>query len=177
MTKNEFKRKLSDVKALFSEEKDGLRNILREVLQEVLEQEMTDSLGAGKGERSPARLGYRSGYYERSLITRVGKLELRVPQDRQGHFSTQLFERYQRSEKALVSALAEMYVQGVSTRKVKAITEELCGHSFSASAISSVNKSLDESLEKFAKRRLEEPYPYLVLDARYEKMGILKSRT
>jgi putative transposase len=109
----------------------------------------------------------------------VGKLELRVPQDRQGHFSTQLFERYQRSEKALVSALAEMYVQGVSTRRVKAITEELCGHSFSASAISSVNKSLDESLERFAKRRLEETYPYLVPDARYEKVrdsGVIRSQ-
>lgn len=179
MTKTEFKSNLLDVKALFDEEKDALKNIVREVLQEVLEQEMTDSLGACKGERSPARLGYRSGYYERSLITRVGKLELRVPQDRQGHFSTQLFERYQRSEKALVSALAEMYVQGVSTRKVKVITEELCGHSFSASAISSVNKTLDESLEKFAKRPLEESYPYLVLDARYEKVredGVIRSQ-
>ncbi len=179
MTENKFKRKLLDLKALFSEEKDGLKDILREVMQEVLEQEMTDTLGASKGERSLGRLGYRSGYYEHSLIARVGKLELRVPQDRQGHFSTQLFERYQRSEKALVSALAEMYVQGVSTRKVKAITEELCGHSFSASAISSVNKTLDESLERFAKKRLEEPYPYLVLDARYEKVredGVIRSR-
>ncbi|SDZ26527.1 Transposase, Mutator family [Sinorhizobium meliloti] len=72
-----------------------------------------------------------SGHYGRTLITRVGKLELRVPQDRSGHFSTELFERYQRSERALVATLAEMYVQGVSTRKVKAITEELCGHAFS----------------------------------------------
>ncbi len=179
MTKTEFKRNLPEVKALFSEEKDVLKNILREVMQEVLEQEMTDAVGAAKGERSPGRQGYRSGYYERSLITRVGKLELRVPQDRQGHFSTQLFERYQRSEKALVSALAEMYVQGVSTRKVKAITEELCGHSFSASAISAVNKTLDEGLGKFAKRRLEESYPYLVLDARYEKIredGVIRSQ-
>jgi transposase-like protein len=179
MTKTEFKRKFCDVKALFGEEKDALKEILQEVLQEVLEQEMTDALGAGRGERTPTRLGYRSGYYERSLITRVGKLELRVPQDRQGHFSTELFERYQRSEKALVSALAEMYVQGVSTRKVKAITEELCGHSFSASAISAVNKTLDESLDKFAKRRLEEAYPYLILDARYEKVredGVIRSQ-
>ena len=70
-------------------------------------------------------------------------LELRVPQDREGRFSTELFERYQRSERALVAALAEMYVQGVSTRKVKAITEELCGHSFSASSISAINQRLD----------------------------------
>jgi transposase-like protein len=79
------------------------------------------ALGAEKGERTAGRLGYRSGYYGRTLITR-SKLELRVPQDRAGRFSTELFERYQRSERALVAALAEMYVQGVSTRKVKAIT-------------------------------------------------------
>ena len=112
-------------------------------------------------------------------MTRGGKLELRIPQDRQGQFSTQIFERYQRSEKALVSALAEMYIQGVSTRKVKTITEELCGHAFSASAISAVNKTLDESLERFAKRPLEETYPYLVLDARYEKVrqdGVIRSQ-
>jgi putative transposase len=132
-----------------------------------------------EGERTSARLGYRSGYYTRTLVTRVGKLALRVPQDRDGRFSTELFERYQRSEQALVATLAEMYVQGVSTRKVKAITEELCGHSFSASAISSINKRLDDSLAQFASRRLEEPFPYLILDARYEKVregGIVASQ-
>jgi len=109
----------------------------------------------------------------------VGRLELRVPQDRQGRFSSQLFERYQRSEKALVGALAEMYVQGVSTRKVKAITEELCGHEFSASAVSAINKRLDEELHSFMHRRLEEEFPYLILDARYEKVreeGVIRSR-
>jgi len=109
----------------------------------------------------------------------VGKLELRIPQDRQGRFRTEVFERYQRSEKALVAALAEMYVQGVSTRKVKAITEELCGHEFSASTISRINEHLDEELAKFASRHLEEEYPYLILDARYEKVredGVIRSR-
>ena len=179
MTQREFKASRINLQEVFGVERDSLKELLREVLQEVLEQEMTDALGAEKGERSPGRLGYRSGYYSRGLVTRVGKLELRIPQDRQGHFSTQIFERYQRSEKALVSALAEMYIQGVSTRKVKAITEELCGHAFSASAISAVNKSLDESLERFAKRPLEETYPYLVLDARYEKVrqnGVIRSQ-
>ena len=112
-------------------------------------------------------------------MTRVGKLALRVPQDRQGHFSTQLFERYQRSEKALVGALAEMYVPGVSPLKGKAVTEELCEPEFSASAMRSINKTLDESLEKFATRPLEEPYPYLILDARYEKVredGVIRSQ-
>src|SRR5690242_16800558 len=130
---------------------------------------MDEAVGAEKGERTPSWLGYRSGYYARTLITRVGKLELRVPQDRQGRFRTEVFERYQRSEKALVGALAEMYVQGVSTRKVKAVTEELCGHEFSASTISRLNQGLDEELEKFARRQLEEAYPYLILDGRYEK--------
>ena len=71
-----------------------------------------------------------------------------------------------------MSALAQMYVQGVSTRKVKAITEQLCGHGFSASTISQINKGLDEALERFAGRALEESYPYLILDARYEKVRI-----
>jgi putative transposase len=140
---------------------------------------MDEALGAEKGERSSNRVGYRSGYYGRTLVTRVGKLELRVPQDRQGRFRTEIFERYQRSEKALVSALTEMYVQGVSTRKVKAVTEELCGHEFSASTISRMNQSLDKELDEFAQRRLEDAYPYLILDARYEKVregGVIRSQ-
>ncbi len=151
-------------------DRDLMKALMKEALQEVLEGEMTEFLGAAPSERTEGRQGYRAGYYGRNLVTRIGKLELRVPRDRHGEFSTAVFERYQRSEKALVAALAEMYVQGVSTRKVKAITEELCGHQFSASTISSINKSLDESLAKFANRHLEDEYPYLILDARYEKV-------
>lgn len=158
---------------------DAFRELLRGTVQQVLEAEMDEAVGAGKWERSESRVGYRSGYRDRTLVTRVGKLELRVPQDRSGRFSTELFERYQRSEKAFVSALAEMYIQGVSTRKVKAITEELCGHAVSASTVSTVNGKLDEDLERFARRPLEEAYPYLVLDARYEKIredSVIRSR-
>lgn len=171
MTMKEHKTKLSLVE-LFTSEKDVLKDLMREALQTVLEGEMTEFLGAAPGERTEQRQGYRAGYYSRNLVTRIGKLELSVPRDRNGEFSTALFERYQRSEKALVSTLAEMYVQGVSTRKVKAITEELCGHSFSASTISQINKGLDESLARFASRALEEEYPYLILDARYEKVRV-----
>ena len=128
MTKRQSKSGTIDIKAVLAEDEEFLRALVRMALQEVLEAEMTEALGAEKGERASSRQGYRSGYYGRTLITRVGKLELRVPQDRAGRFSTELFERYQRSERALVAALAGMYVQGVSTRKVKAITEELCGH-------------------------------------------------
>jgi Transposase, Mutator family len=117
MTKVEAKPAIASVNELFSKSPDGLREIVRAVMQEMLEAEMTDALGAEKGERTAARLGYRSGYSSRTRVTRVGKLELRVPQDRDGRFSTELFERYQRSEQALVATLAEMYVQGVSTRK------------------------------------------------------------
>jgi hypothetical protein len=83
---------------------------------------------------------------------------------------TLVFERYQRSEKALVTAMMEMYLQGVSTRKVKAVTEELCGHEFSSSSVSRIVGRLDGELEQFGKRRLEDEYPYLVLDASYEKV-------
>ena len=159
-----------DLKQILAEDGDLLKTIIEQTVQQVLEAEMDEALQASKGERSEHRLGYRSGYYGRTLVTRVGKIELRVPQDRQGRFRTEVFERYQRSEKALVAAMLEMYVQGVSTRKVKSITEELCGHEFSSSSVSRIVKTLDDELEKFAQRRLEEPYPYLILDARYEKV-------
>jgi transposase-like protein len=178
MTVNKRKAKLSSVEALTGD-RDLMKALVQEALQEILEAEMTEQIGAAPGERSDARLGYRAGYYPRHFITRIGKLELRVPRDRSGQFSTELFARYQRSEKAFVSALAEMYIQGVSTRKVKAITEELCGHRFSASTISQINKGLDETLSRFASRRLDEAYPYLILDARYEKVridGVIQSQ-
>ena len=179
MTEKKSRAEVIDVKAVLAGDEAFIRKVVRTALQEVLEAEMTEAVGAGKGERTANRVGYRSGYYGRALITRIGKLELRVPQDRDGRFSTELFERYQRSERALVAALAEMYVQGVSTRKVKAITEELCGHAFSASSISAINKKLDESLAQFAHRRLTDAFPYLILDARYEKVreaGVIASQ-
>src|SRR6516162_9713241 len=165
MTKRQGKSGTIDVKALLAGDEEFLRALMRTALEEVLEVEMTEALGAEKSERTTGRLGYRSGYYGRTLVTRIGKLELRVPHDRGGRFSTELFERYQRSERALVAALAEMYVQGVSTRKVRTITEELCGHSFSASSISAINQRLDASLAQFAGRGLAEAFPYLILDA------------
>jgi transposase-like protein len=170
MAQKEYTPLHQQVKELVTEDTQPLRELLQKVMQETLEAEMDKLLGAERYERTSMRTGYRSGYYERTLITRVGPIELRVPQDRDGRFSTEIFERYQRSEKALVSALAEMYVQGVSTRKVTEITEALCGQSFSASTISRINKTLDAELAAFANRPLEEEYPYLILDARYEKV-------
>jgi putative transposase len=160
----------AEVKQILAEDQDLWKAMMTATLQQTLEAEMDEALAAEKSERTDNRLGYRSGYYGRGLITRIGKIELRVPQDRQGRFRTEVFERYQRSEKALVMAMMEMYLQGVSTRKVKAVTEELCGHEFSSATVSRIVSSLDEELEKFARRRLEEDYPYLILDARYEKV-------
>ena len=101
----------SGIEALVAGDRDVMKPLMREALQEFLEAEMSEALGAASGERTASRLGYRAGYYSRGLVTRIGKLELRVPRDREGRFSTELFApRYRRSEKALVSALAEMYV-------------------------------------------------------------------
>lgn len=180
MTTTTKNKALSDsVKEILTQDGDLLRNIIREVLQEVLEVEMDQALGAAKSERNETRVGYRSGYYPRSLVTRVGKISLKVPRDREGRFSTEVFDRYQRSEKALVMAIAEMYVQGVSTRDVTHVAEELFGDSISASTVSRLSKSLDQTLGSFADRKLEGEYPYLILDARYEKVregGVVSSK-
>ncbi len=152
---------------------DFLHEIVERVLQELLEAEMTEHVGAAPYERTEKRAGQRNGYKPRTLRTRVGTLNLLVPQDREGTFSTRLFSRYQRNEKALVLALMEMYIEGVSTRKVKEVTEELCGTSFSKSLLSSLAGSLDSELQAWRNRRLEaKTYPYLFVDARYEKVRV-----
>jgi transposase-like protein len=155
--------------ALLLDDPGFLRGIVERALQAILEEEMTAHLGAGRYERGEGRTGHRNGYKVRTVTTRVGALTLRVPQDRDGTFSTELFARYQRSEQALVATLMEMYVQGVSTRNVAAITEELCGTSISKSQVSAVVGRLDPELKAWRERPLTAAaYPYLVVDARYE---------
>jgi putative transposase len=154
------------------EGEDGLLKLMQDVVQRVLEEELTAHLQAEPHERTQGRAGYRNGYKPRTLMTRLGRMELMVPKDREGRFQTELFERYQRSEKALVLSLVEMYVQGVSTRKVKAITEALCGLDISKSQVSRLAKDLDEDIHAWRLRKLEKEYPYLVVDARYEKIRV-----
>jgi len=149
---------------------DGFRRVLEQLVQGILEEEMTAFLGAEPYQRAEGRQGYRNGHKPRQLVTRVGRLELLVPQDREGRFQTELFQRYQRNEKALVLALMEMYVQGVSTRRVKQITEALCGVEVSKSQVSALARGLDEEIALWRSRPLEKAYPYLVVDARYEKV-------
>jgi putative transposase len=149
---------------------DGMRALVQRVVQQVLEAEMTSFLGAENYERTSERRGYRNGYKSRLLKTRVGELELLVPKDRDGQFQTELFERYQRSEKALVLAIMQMYVEGVSTRKVRDITEALCGLEIGKSQVSALAQKLDEEIRQWRERPIENSYPYLMIDARYEKV-------
>jgi len=114
---------------------DGLAKLVEAVLNQILEAQVREALGAGRYERTEERVGYRNGTRLRTLYTGVGPVTLQVPQTREGSFSTEIFKRYQRSEQAFVLALMEMVVQGVSTRKVTAITEELYGTSFSKSTL------------------------------------------
>jgi putative transposase len=173
MTKDHRRVDAQMAQEILLDDPDFLREIVEKVVQQLLEAEMTEHIGAAPYERSATRSGHRNGYKPRALRTRVGTLNLLVPQDREGTFSTRLFSRYQRNEKALCLALMEMYVEGVSTRKVKEVTEALCGTSFSKSLVSSLAGSLDSELEAWRDRRLEaKAYPYLFVDARYEKVRI-----
>src|SRR5215210_6801259 len=173
MTQDHRRPDAGTAQGILLDEADFLKEIVERVLQEVLEAEMTEHIGAAPHERTDARKGHRNGHKPRTLRTRVGTLSLLVPQDREGSFSTKLFARYQRNEKALVLALMEMYLEGVSTRKVKGITEELCGTSFSKSLVSSLAGRLDSELSAWRDRQLEaEAYPYLFVDARYEKVRV-----
>ena len=145
-----------------------LRELVEAALNRFLDAEITEHLQAKPYERSEGRAGYRNGYRSRQLKTRVGTLTLAVPMDREGTFKSELFERYQRSEKALVGTLMEMYLEGVSTRKVRDVTEVLCGTSFSKSTVSRLVGGLDGDLKAWRERPLDVTYPYLVVDARYE---------
>jgi len=140
------------------------------ILNQVLNAQASEQVGAQPYERSDERRTYRNGYRERELHTRVGTLQLFVPRLRNGEFSTELFQRYQRSEQALVLAMMEMVISGVSTRKVTAITEELCGTSFSKSTVSALCMALDPAVRAFRERPLENRYPFVTVDAIYTKV-------
>lgn len=144
----------------------GLQGLVETVLNQVLEAQVTEQIGAHPYERSAARKAYRNGSRPRTLYTRVGPLVLHVPQVRDGSFSTALFARYQRSEQALVLALMEMVLNGVSTRKVAAITAELCGTRFSRSTVSQLCTALDARVHAWNERPLKpQAYPFVLVDA------------
>jgi len=147
-----------------------IARIVEGYLNQLLDEQMADHLGAGRHERTDDRQGYRNGTRERQLFTRFGPVTLRVPQSRDGNFSTDIFQRYQRSEQALVLAILEMLVNGVSTRKVTEITESLCGTSISKSAVSRLIAQLDVRVSAFNDRRLDDAsYPFIYVDAMFVK--------
>jgi len=149
---------------------DGLAKLVENVLNQILEAQVSESLNAEPYERSEGRAGYRNGNRVRQLYTRVGPVQLQVPQTRDGSFSTDIFKRYQRSEQALLLSLMEMVVNGVSTRKVTNITEELCGVSFSKSTVSALCTGLDARVSAFNERRFDgEEYPFILMDALFFK--------
>ncbi len=145
---------------------DRLRQLLEAMLNQLLQAEMTEHVQAAPNERTDNRRGYRNGHYQRQLTTRVGTLELEVPRDREGRFQSELFDRFQRSEKALVLSFMDMYVSGVSTRKVKRITHTLCGRAFSKSTVSKLCGDLDTQVRAWSERPLDaQAFPFLLADA------------
>ena len=153
---------------------DGLRRFLCEVAQQLMREESQEHLNAAFHERTENRKGYRNGSKPRTLATRVGKLELEIPQVRGCEpYHPSLFNKWQRSERALLVACGEMYFQGVSTRNVRQVLEAMCDGEISAMTVSRVAQELDEKLEEFRGRRLDgSSWPYLMVDARYEKVRV-----
>lgn len=150
---------------------DVLRTLVGTLVQETIRAEFDRFLGARPYERTPERRGLRNGTYPRTLQTRVGALRLAIPRDRAGVFRPSLFAKYERSEQALVLAMIEMYFHGVSTRKVNAIVDQLCGTTVSASEVSALTRKLDATLTTWRERRLAEvPYAALTVDAHIEQV-------
>ena len=160
-----------EIQALLLEDQgEAFKKILQASLNKILQAESAEKLKAEPYERSAERTDSRNGSRDRDLNTRVGRITLQVPRHRNVPFKTLVFENYSRSEAALVAGMAEMVVNGVSTRKVSRVMETLCGTSFSKSAVSDVCKDLDKAVKEFRTRPLEGDYPFLTVDATYFKV-------
>jgi transposase-like protein len=160
-----------DIKGLFTgDSKDkAFANLVQKVLNQVLDAQATEQIGAQKYERSDDRNAYRNGTRDRSMNVRIGQLTLAIPRLRNGNFSTTLFHEYQRSEQALVLSMMEMVINGVSTRKVKEITQQLCGTEFSKSTVSALCLGLDPIVAEFRNRPLDKSYLFVIVDALYTR--------
>jgi len=155
---------------------DLINTMVQSSLQHLLREEVARHIGAERGQRTAARTGYRNGTKPRTLATRVGRIQLEMPQVRDaaaGAFRTQLFDRYERSEKALVAAMQEMVVAGVSTRRVADVLQEMGGFEVSAATVSRAMAEIDEQIERHFSRRLDAAaYRFVIVDARYEKVRV-----
>lgn len=149
----------------------GVAKLLESVLNQILQAQVTEQLEAQRYERTENRQGYRNGSYPHQLHTRIGTITLSVPRIRGGKFTTELFARYQRSEQALILTMMEMVVNGVSTRKVAQVTEELCGTEFSKSTVADLCKRLDPIVTAWNNRPLSDSrFPFVLVDALYLKV-------
>lgn len=155
---------------LLEDRGDAFKSILQASLNKILQVESSEQLKAAPYERSEDRTDSRNGTRERELNTRIGRIVLHVPRHRNVPFKTLVFDNYSRSEAALIASMAEMVVNGVSTRKVSRVMETLCGTSFSKSTVSEVCKDLDKAVAEFRTRSLEGEYPFLTVDATYFKV-------
>ena len=155
---------------LSTDREDAFKSLLAECLNGILQAESTAQLGAEPYERSSSRSDSRNGTRDRQLNTRIGTITLSVPRHREKPFHTLVFENYTRSEAALVTTMAEMVVNGVSTRRVSKVMETLCGTSYSKSTVSEACKSLDKAVNDFKYRPLEGCYNFLYVDATYFKV-------
>jgi putative transposase len=154
----------------FIDQEDGLKKLLTWFLNLVMQFEAMEQINAEPYERVESRKAHRNGYKDRSLKTRLGELKLKKPQFREIPFETKVFDRYSRVEKALINAVIESYLQGVSTRRVQDIVSRLGIENFSASSVSRISRELDEKVEEFLKRPIEHPIEYLFVDASYFKV-------
>ncbi len=172
MAQVNFTLKLEDIPAIIKE--SGANELSKQLLTTIFNQLMINQrdeyIQVDDYVRNDKRVFQRNGFYDRDYMTRIGSLELQVPRTRDGLFSTDIFERYQRHEKALIASMLEMYIRGVSTRKVTKIVEELCGKSVSKSFISSLTSQLDDQVQTFLNKKFEVNYPFLFSDVLYIKV-------
>jgi putative transposase len=160
-----------EVVALFSKSNnEAFAYLMEKILNAFLLAESEEQIGAAMHERNTERQDYRNGSRKRPLVTRIGKIVLNVPRHRNVPFETMLFDHYQRSESALLATMMEMVVQGVSTRKVSNVVEEICGTGFSKSTVSKICKQLDAGVDEFQNRELTSKYPFVIVDAKYFKV-------
>lgn len=173
MTQLHFTINQEEIQNIINESVDNkiAKSILTKVFNQLMEKERDDYLENEAYQRDANRKSYRNGYYNREYTTKIGTLTLRVPRTRDGKFSTELFERYQRNEKALLTTMLEMYLQGVSTRKVSKVIENLCGKTYSKSFVSSLTKQLDAEVESWRNSDLSKlNYLYILTDVIYIKV-------
>ena len=149
MTQLQFNLNFDEIKEMLIQSNldDVLKSTMVLILNEYMKMEQADYLNAQSYERSDSRFDYRNGYYDRELLMNIGRVKLRVPRTRSGEFATTVFEKYQRTDQGFLLAMVEMVVNGVSTRKVSNVVDQLCGENVSKSFVSTLSENLNQKLK------------------------------